>query len=340
MNRRHLLVAATATASLALVGCSSSSSGSTSATSTTTATSTGSASTGTGDSFPVTVATKFGDVSIAKKPERVVALGWGDAEDALQLGVQPVGASDWLAFGGDGVGPWLKGAYTKSPELIGTMEPSYEKIAALKPDLILDVKGSGDKARHDRLAAIAPTVSVPKDGDAYLTPPDEQLTMIATALGESEKGKALAEQVSKKFSDAAAAHPGWKGKTSTAVTKTSQGWGAYAGGGDRLAFLKKLGFVQNPKIAAMKTNSTGFSVDLSAEKLDAIDADLVVGFPIFIKTEQMTSDPAFTAVPAVKKGHAVVIDGPVARAFSLGSPAAQGYAIDALVPMIEKAIGK
>jgi iron complex transport system substrate-binding protein len=38
-----------------------------------------------------------------------VALGWSDAETALALGVQPVGASDWLAFGGEGVGPWAEG---------------------------------------------------------------------------------------------------------------------------------------------------------------------------------------------------------------------------------------
>ena len=51
--------------------------------------------------FPVTVSTAFGDVTVEEEPTRVVALGWSDAETALALGVQPVGASDWLAFGGD-----------------------------------------------------------------------------------------------------------------------------------------------------------------------------------------------------------------------------------------------
>ena len=85
--------------------------------------------------FPVTVATKFGPVTIEKQPTRVVALGWGDAETALALGVQPVGASDWLAFGGEGVGPWAAGRYDQAPKIIGTTEPSFEAIAALKPDL-------------------------------------------------------------------------------------------------------------------------------------------------------------------------------------------------------------
>ena len=105
-----------------------------------------------------------------------------------------------------------------------------------------------------------------------------------------------------------------------------------------MAFLSRLGFTQNPAIDAMPADATGFSVKLSAENLDAIDSDLVVGFPIFIKTAQMTGDAAFQAVPAVKDGRAVVIDGDLASAFSLGSPAAQNYAIDNLVPKIEAAL--
>src|SRR5687767_12081603 len=71
----------------------------------------GGAASGTGPSgaFPVTVGTAFGDVTVEEEPTRVVALGWSDAETALALGVQPVGASDWLGFGGEGVGPWAQG---------------------------------------------------------------------------------------------------------------------------------------------------------------------------------------------------------------------------------------
>src|SRR4051812_23996227 len=78
--------------------------------------------------FPVTVSTAFGDVTVDEQPTRVVALGRGDAETALALGVQPVGASDWLGFGGEGVGPWAEGRYDEAPEIIETLEPSYEAI--------------------------------------------------------------------------------------------------------------------------------------------------------------------------------------------------------------------
>ena len=104
---------------------------------------------GSAAAFPVTIDTEFGDVTVDSAPQRVVALGWGDAETALALGVSPVGASDWLAFGGDGVGPWAAGLYDAPPQIIGTREPSFEQVAALEPDLILDTKSSGDATTVD-----------------------------------------------------------------------------------------------------------------------------------------------------------------------------------------------
>ena len=288
--------------------------------------------------FPATVQTKFGAVTIDQAPTRVVALGWGDAETALALGVQPVGASDWLAFGGEGVGRWAAGRYTTPPEIIGTTEPSYEAIAALQPDLILDTKSSGDARRHELLSAIAPTVGVPEGGDNYLTSGPQQLSMIATALGRTAEGQKLQADIDAKFAAAKAAHPQWQGKTVTAATKTSEGWGAYITGSERVAFLEQLGFVQNPEIAKLSPNATGFSVSISNEQVRLLDADVIVAFPIFIPTDQITDDPIFRTVPAVKDGRSVVIDGDLAAAYSLGTTLAVEYALGEMVTRLEKAV--
>ena len=106
--------AALLAAALAVTSCSSGSDDSSSSESS----SSGSTSSA---GFPVTVGTAFGDVTVDEAPVRVVALGWGDAETALALGVQPVGASDWLGFGGEGVGPWAEGRYDQAPEIIDTL---------------------------------------------------------------------------------------------------------------------------------------------------------------------------------------------------------------------------
>lgn len=298
----------------------------------------GPAPAGSGSAFPATVATKFGDVTVESAPTRVVALGWGDAETALALGVQPVGASDWLQFGGEGVGPWATGRYDAAPELIGTLEPSYEAIAALEPDLILDTKSSGDQKRYDRLSAIAPTVGVPEGGDSYLTTGEQQLALVATALGRTAEATTLQEGLEKSFADARAAHPDWAGKTVTAATKTSEGWGAYVEGSERVQFLADLGFVQNPKIAELATSASGFTVDISTEQLELVDADLVVAFPIFIDSSELTDDRFFERVPAVADGRSLVIDGDLASAYSLGTVLAQQYALENLVPRIAETL--
>ena len=106
--------------------------------------------------YPVTIDTAFGEITIEEEPERVVALGWSDAETALALGVQPVGASDWLAVGGDdGLGDWVERGYDEPPVLIETLEPSFEEIAALEPDLILGTRSSGEEDRYELLSQIA-----------------------------------------------------------------------------------------------------------------------------------------------------------------------------------------
>jgi iron complex transport system substrate-binding protein len=287
--------------------------------------------------FPAKVTDKFGTVTVKSEPKRVVALGWGDAETALALGVQPVGQSDWLAFGGDGVGPWAKGKYDKSPEKIGTLEPEYEKIAALKPDLILDVKSSGDETRHDTLSKIAPVVGVPKGGDQYKISWQQQTTMISEALGLADEGKELIAANQKKFTDAAAAHPEFKGKTITVGSRTSSGWGAYVKGTDRVNFVQQLGFTNNPKVDAEA--GSGFSVTVSEENLQMLDADLVVMAPIGVDASKISGDALFKSLPAVKAGHSVVFDDTdLSTAFATNSVLSVGYAIDKVVPLFADAL--
>jgi len=241
-SRLALRSAAVLAVALAVTSCSSDSGGDTGGEG---GTAGGSSSSG---AFPVTVSTAFGDVTIDEEPVRVVALGWGDAETALALGVQPVGASDWLGFGGEGVGPWAEGRYDEAPEIIETLEPSYEAIAALQPDLILDTKSPATQERYDSLEAIAPTISQPEGAEAYLTSSAQQLEMIGQALGRSEEAAALQDEVDQAFADAAAAHPEFAGRSVVVGSRYSEGYGAYVEGDTRVDFMTALGFTNSPAV--------------------------------------------------------------------------------------------
>ncbi|WP_069385344.1 iron-siderophore ABC transporter substrate-binding protein [Cellulosimicrobium cellulans] len=288
--------------------------------------------------FPVTIDTAFGEVEIPEEPTRVVALGWGDAETALALGVEPVGASDWLAFGGDGVGPWLEDAYTESPEIIETLEPSYEQIAVLEPDVILDVKSSGDPERYERLSEIAPTVGIPEGGEAYLTPMEDQVEMIAAALGRAEAGEELLTEVDDAFATAREENPDFEGKTAVIGSYWAEGFGAYVSTSARGEFMQGLGFVTKPEID--EAAGEEFSVNLGTENLDLLDADLTVIQPIGFTAAEVEAQPLFQAVPSVADGRYVVFDDKdLSNAFSLGTPTAVMYAIDNVVPLFAEALG-
>lgn len=284
----------------------------------------------------VTVDTKFGKVEIKEEPKRVVALGWGDAETALALGVEPVGASDWLAFGGEGVGPWLKGAYKKAPEILGTMELDYEKIAALEPDLILDVRSSGDQERYDRLSEIAPTVGVPKGGDNWLANTKQQVQMISKALGKEAAGEKLLKDVDTAFEKAKKEYPQFAGKTVAVGSLSSDGWGAYVKGDGRVDFLTKLGFKNKEEIE--KQASGSFFVKVSDEKLEILDADLTVILPIWVETKQVTNNALYQKIPSVVDGRSMIIEGDYSNAFSLSTVPSLLWAIEKLPAMFNKVL--
>ena len=291
------------------------------------------------DTSGPSVDTKFGSVDVPADPQRVVALGWGDAETALALGVQPVGASDWIEFGGTGVGPWAEDLYDEAPEIIATMEPDYEAIAALEPDLILDTNSSGEQERYDRLSEIAPTVGVPEGGDNYLTTMDQQVDLVAEALGKEDEGKSLLDDLDQTFEDAAKDHPEFDGKSVTVAAKTSEGWGAYVEASSRVQVMERLGFTQSSKIDESKAE--GFSVPVSEENLETLDADVLLTFPIYIPDADVTDDEAYQRIPAVEDGRSLVFTDDMdelRKAFSLNSILSAKYAAENLPEKLAKIV--
>jgi iron complex transport system substrate-binding protein len=141
-----------------------------------------------------TVEHAMGTAQVPADPQRVVVLDTGELDDALALGVKPVGAvridvsTDFLSYLGD---------QTEGIEMVGTIsEPNLEKIAALDPDLILS-STVRHEAIYEQLNAIAPTVLAPDLGDTW----KDNFRLYAEALGKAEE----AEQMLADFEERAAA---------------------------------------------------------------------------------------------------------------------------------------
>lgn len=281
-----------------------------------------------------TVSTIFGDVTVPENPQRVVALGWSDAETALALGVQPVGASDWLAVGGDGLGPWVEESYDAAPTILGTYEVEIESVAALEPDLILWTRSTNDPELYNKLSEVAPTVGAPVGTEiAYGTTWDAQTQLVADALGKSEEGAQLIDETNADFEAAVAANPEFAGKTVAVGTVYSGQLGAYVDGDARVEFMKELGFVNSEAIQSQATEGK-FNIDLSAENVAQLDADLTVMFPIGGTADIITDDPSIQGLPVARDGRLVVLDDKsLSDAFSSGSASGTQYAIENAVPL-------
>ncbi len=302
----------------------------------TTSDDTGASDTGseTTDGPTVTVSTIFGDVTVPEDPQRVVALGWSDAETALALGVEPVGASDWLAVGGDGLGPWVEDSYDTPPTMLGTYEVSAEEVAALEPDLILWTRSTNDQETYDQLSQIAPTIGAPEGTDiAYGTSWDGQTELVAEALGKSDEGQRLIDETNAAFEAAVDEHPEFQDKTAAVGTLYSGQLGAYVEGDVRVDFMKRLGFVNDPEIQE-RAQDGAFAVDLSAENASVLDADLTVMFPIGGTAEEIVTDPSIQNLQSAQDGRLIVLDDKdLADAFSSASVPGTIYALDNAVPL-------
>ena len=126
----------------------------------------------------------MGVAEVPADPKRVVVLDTGELDDALALGVKPVGAvridvaTGFLSY--------LEGQ-TEGIEEVGTIsEPSLERIAALKPDLILS-STVRHEAIYEQLNTIAPTVLAPDLGDTW----KENFLLYADALNKSDEAERM-----------------------------------------------------------------------------------------------------------------------------------------------------
>jgi iron complex transport system substrate-binding protein len=144
-----------------------------------------SGSAATSHAFPATVEHHRGSTEIPEAPQRIVALDNAFLDYAVDLGGTVVGVSD---IGADLVPGYLdadQAARAADVESVGNIaEPQLEKIAALKPDLILS-----SEVRHgeyyDRLAEIAPTVFSEDTGDTW----QDNYLLTGEALGKKEQAQ-------------------------------------------------------------------------------------------------------------------------------------------------------
>jgi iron complex transport system substrate-binding protein len=302
------------------------------------------ASTSSGESaFPVSVDHKYGSTTIKKEPQRIVTVGLTDQDSVLALGEVPVGTTEWLGGYKGAIGPWAedKLGSAEAPTVLkdtGT-GPQVEKIAALKPDLILAVYGGLTKEQYESLSTFAPVVAQPKAYNDYGVPWQEQTEIIGKALGKPEEAAEAVVATEAKIKAAADEHADFKGATAVMATPY-EGMFVFGSQDARSRLLTGLGFALPTDLD--KAIGDQFGANISKERTDLLDQDAIVwivGDPVK-DAAKLHKDASYKDLTVVKEGREVFVNetSDYGHATSFVSVLSLPYVVERLAPQLAAAV--
>jgi iron complex transport system substrate-binding protein len=288
--------------------------------------------------FPVTIEHQYGSTIIEEVPQRVVSIGYTEQDALLAVGVTPVAVRYWYGEE-DAILPWAEDFVEGDAPVVLNMaygSLNYEAILALQPDLISAVTAGITQEEYDLLSQIAPTITQTADYINFGMPWQDVTRMIGAAVGRSAEAEAVVADVEGMFANARAAHPQFAGRT-VAVSYNYNGstFGFYTAQDARGRFFTELGFVVPEEL--IETAGELFYADLSAERIDLLDQDLIAIVNLqFIEggREALEADPLFAQLDAVQDGRVVYFDEMVENAMGFSSPLSLAFALEAAVPQL------
>ena len=284
--------------------------------------------------FPQRFDHRFGSTEVTGAPRRVVSLGHTGHDDLLALGVVPVGLRYWYGDFPHGVWPWAEPALRgETPEVLRG-DLSMERIAALRPDLILAISSGITAEDYAILSQIAPTIATEAAYGDFGTPWAVRARTTGRAIGREEAAEAAIAAIHDRMAAIRAAHPEWAGQQAVAAYAWGGAPGAFRAGDPRVDVLTDLGFALPPMLAAPEGS---FFVEISAEDLSLLDVDLLLWVTETPDASAIRALPLRPTLRAVREGREAVADPLLAGALSHASLLSLPYALDRLVPEIAAA---
>ncbi|MDU4698354.1 MAG: iron-siderophore ABC transporter substrate-binding protein [Paenibacillus sp.] len=340
---------------LALVGCSSKQSANeaatnTAATNSSTTTDTTAAAPAETTEYPIVIKHALGEAVIEKKPERVVTIQWANHDVALALGVVPVGfsAANFGVQDDSGLLPWtaekLKELGVTDPNVFQDTDGlDFEAISDANPDVILAAYSGITQEDYDTLSQIAPVVAYPNA--PWATTWREQVLLNATGMGMEAEGEQLIKDTEDMVKEKLSQYPQIEGKKVVWVNFSAKDMSQlhiYTPVDSRVSFLYELGMEYPESVTQQITDSSSYSLKLSAENAGALnDADLIVGYGNDELYQAIKADPLLGKIPAVARGSVAFIDSdtPLVAA-GTPNPLSIAYTIDEYLKLIGAAADK
>ncbi|AZG47840.1 ABC transporter substrate-binding protein [Gordonia insulae] len=294
--------------------------------------------------LPVTIDHRYGTTTVESAPKRVAAMGVGDADTLLALGITPTTIAPF-ADPTQRSAPW-------NADLLGDAEPvilpqtaaqfgdQIAKALATDPDLVTAVGAAATQQQYDVLSKAAPTIVGPKEYPNWQIPWDVQTTEIGRSVGLPRAAEAKIGETNDFLAGVRAKHPEFAGKTGVVISALPTGavsvFSAQDGRGQALADYG-LTFPESLKPAI----TNGFYGEISAENLNMLnDVDVVVAVDWEGANERLKKDPTWTKLPVVTEGRTVYLDQQVGSAMSVPTVLTIPWVADQAVGPIAQAASK
>lgn len=245
---------------------------------------------------------------------RIVALGEERVlADLLALDVRPVASTANVIVDGGFVG--LDEFDTTGIEPLPSDEPNIERLAALKPDVIVANEFVVDYLGRDVLESLGEVIVVP-DGDTAA-----QVRALGDAFDRREKADALVQQLDDALAQGRATLstvPEDERSVSVLTVYSGPAVAAWVDGPvDTPATLLALGYTLDPgpdDVAGATGGATEGRAYLSEEQLGLFDAPTIVAMQTeFVDGEgdalaAVESNPLWAELPAVRAGRVITVD--------------------------------
>lgn len=282
----------------------------------------------------VTVKHIFGETKIPAPPKRVVSAGFTEQDDLLAVGVVPIAVTNWWGDQPFGVWPWaqpkLAGAQPEVLDLSNGIQ--VDRIAALKPDLVVATNAGLDQDTYTKLSAIAPTIAQ-SGQEAFYEPWKEQAAAISQAVFKFDEMAALVKSVEDKFTEVGKINPQFSGKRALllegtvvddAVHVLTPGW--------RSEFLTQMGLV------VPDTGGSALTRDRMASVLDGADV-LIWATESDAQQAALLADPTIAKLRATTGQRNLFTGKDLAGAIAFASPLSYPVVADQLPPALAKVLG-
>ncbi|RDH12224.1 serine/threonine-protein kinase [Tsukamurella pulmonis] len=230
-----------------------------------------------------------GTTDIRERPERIVALGPGDAELVAALGFDVVAGAN----GSKSEMPSWVPALANTPTAGTSADPDRSVIENAKPDLIIDTDpAAAEKVKDLKSLADGRALAVTAEGKNGWTWQD-QLTFIAEALGAKERAEAVKRTFQERITELRAAHPDFASKKVDLVHYDGAATVLASTNANALQLLGLLGFS-----AQVPVTGTGAWITLGSTDLYKVVNNSQVDRTVVARTDPAGGNGGFDGLPS------------------------------------------